>query len=36
MERQSGNMDVISPLYVSRILNVPLETVEECMKEMGV
>ena len=35
MERQSGSMDVISPLYVSRMLNVPLETVEKCMKEMG-
>lgn len=36
MERQSGSMDVISPLYVSRMLNVPLEDVEKCMKEMGV
>ena len=36
MERQSGSMDAISPLYVSRMLNVPLEDVEECMKEMGV
>lgn len=36
MERQSGSMDVISPLYVSRMLNVPLEEVEKCMKEMGV
>lgn len=34
-ERQSGSMDVISPLYVSRMLNVPLEDVEKCMKEMG-
>lgn len=34
MERQSGSMDVISPLYVSRMLNVPLEEVEKCMKEM--
>lgn len=34
MERQSGSMDVISPLYVSRMLNVPLEDVEKCMKEM--
>ena len=25
MERQSGSMDVITPLYVSRMLNVPLE-----------
>lgn len=35
IERQSGSMDVISPLYVSRMLNVPLEDVEKCMKEMG-
>ena len=34
MERQSGSMDMISPLYVSRMLNVPLEDVEKCMKEM--
>ena len=36
MERQSGSMDVISPIYVSRMLNVPLEEVEKCMKEMGI
>ena len=36
MERQSGSMDMISPLYVSRMLNVPLEDVEKCMKEMGI
>ena len=36
MERQSSSMDVISPLYVSRMLNVPLENVEKCMKEMEV
>ena len=35
VERQSGSMDVISPLYVSRMLNVPMEDVEKCMKEMG-
>ena len=34
MERQSGSMEVCSPLYVSRMLNVPLEEVEKCMKEM--
>lgn len=34
MERQSGSMDVITPLYVSRMLNVPLEKVEKVMKEM--
>ena len=36
MERQSGSMDAISTLYVSRMLNVPLEEVEKCMKEMGI
>ena len=36
MESQSGSMDPVSPLYVSRMLNVPLEDVEKCMKEMGV
>jgi len=34
-ERAEGNMDSISPIYISRILNVPLEEVENCMKEMG-
>lgn len=34
MERQSGSMDVITPLYVSRMLNVPLEEVERVMKNM--
>ena len=33
MDRQSGSMDVISPLYVARMLNVPLEEVEKVMKE---
>lgn len=36
MERHSGSMEVITPLYVSRMLNVPLEEVEKCIKEMGV
>ena len=36
MERQSGSMDVITPLYVSRMLNVSLEEVEKVMKEMNV
>lgn len=31
MERQSGSMDVITPLYVSRMLNVPLEKVKKVM-----
>lgn len=35
MERQSGRMDEITPIYVSRMLNVPLEDVERVMKEMG-
>lgn len=36
MERQSGRMDEITPLYVSRMLNVPLEEVEKVMKDMNV
>lgn len=36
VERYSGSMEVITPLYVARMLNVPLEEVEVCMKEMGV
>ena len=35
MERHSGSMEVITPLYVSRMLNVPLEDVEKEMKDMG-
>ena len=31
MERQSGSMDVITPLYVSRMLNVPLEKLKKVM-----
>ena len=34
MERHSGSMEVITPLYVSRMLNVPLEDVEKEMKDM--
>ena len=34
MECQSGSMDVITPLYVSRMLNVPLEEVEKVMKDI--
>ena len=34
MERQSGSMDVITPLYVARMLNVPVEEVERVMKGM--
>jgi len=36
MERQSGSMDNPSALYISRMLNVPLEEVEKAMREMGV
>lgn len=36
MERQSGRMEEITPLYVSRMLNVPLEEVEKVMKEMEI
>ena len=35
MERQSGSMEVISPQYVARMLNVPVEEVERVMREMG-
>lgn len=36
MERQSGSMDVITPLYVSCMLNVSLEEVERVMKDIDV
>lgn len=35
VERQTSSMDAISPLYVSRMLNVPLEEVENVMKNMN-
>ena len=35
MERQSGNMDTPTPEDIARILNVPVEGVRQCMKEMG-
>lgn len=35
MERQSSRMEEITPLYVSRMLNVPLKEVERVMKEMN-
>lgn len=34
MERQSGRMDEITPIYVSRVLNVPLEEVGKVMKDI--
>ena len=35
-ERAEGNLEPITPLYISRVLNVPLEEVEKCMKKMEV
>ena len=35
MERQSGNIDMPTPQDIARILNVPVEEVEQCMKEIG-
>ena len=35
-ERAEGNLEPITSLYVSRVLNVPLEEVEKCMKKMEV
>lgn len=34
MERLSGSMDTISPLYISRMLNAPLAEVEQALKEI--
>lgn len=34
-ERADGNLESITPLYVSCVLHVPIEDVEKCMKEMG-
>ncbi|MGN0283817.1 MAG: WbuC family cupin fold metalloprotein [Segatella copri] len=36
MERLSGSMDTISPLYISRMLNVPLAEVEQALKEINI
>ena len=35
-ERAEGNLEPVTPLFVSRMLNVPLDEVEKCMKGMGV
>lgn len=35
MEQRSGAMVVMSPLYVARMLNLPLEKVEQVMKKEG-
>lgn len=34
MESRSASMAPITPLYISRMLNVPLEEVEEAMASM--
>lgn len=36
MESRSASMAPITPLYISRMLNVPVEEVEEAMREMGI
>lgn len=36
MEQRSASMAPITPLHISRMINVPLEDVEKCMKEMGI
>ena len=33
-ERSEGSIATLSPLYISRVLNVPLKDVEKCMKEI--
>ena len=35
IERQSGNIDTPTPQDIARILNVPVEEVKQCMKEIG-
>ena len=35
-ERAEGNIETITPDYISRVFNVTLDDVEKCMKEMGV
>ena len=35
IERQSGNIDTPTPQDIARILNVPVEEVEQCMKELN-
>lgn len=34
-EREEGNLETLSSQYISRVLNVSLEDVEKCMKDMG-
>lgn len=35
-ERAEGNIETITPDYISRMFNVTLDDVEKCMKEIGV
>lgn len=35
MDKRSGAMEVFTPLYVSRMLNISIEDVERAMQEMG-
>lgn len=35
-ERAEGNLEPLTAEYISRVLKVPVEEVEECMKEMGI
>lgn len=35
MERQSGSMETLTPLYISRMLNAPLSEVEQALKEIN-
>ena len=34
MERHSGSMETLTPLYISRMLNAPLAEVEQALKEI--
>ena len=36
MERAEGNIETITPDYISRMFNVTLDDVEKCMKEMEI
>lgn len=35
MERHSGSMETLTPLYISRMLNAPLAEVEQALKEIN-
>lgn len=32
MDRRSGSMEVFTPIYIARMLNVPLEEVEAALR----